>query len=89
MQSNQVDSGVLQNYIDVGAEDCGSLIALGNTFANLAGPVTTALGVFLRRKTGGWMALLYVMASWQFFAAFANWFFCGITRPDRTPRVDK
>jgi len=110
---------VLQNYIDVGAEDCGSLIALGNTFANLAGPITTALGVYLRRRTGGWMALLYaslavympcgrtragsgihlvscvdlcvdlcvdryVMASWQFFASFANWRFCGITRPDRS-----
>lgn len=76
---------MLQNYIDVGAEDCGSLIALGNTFANLAGPVTTSLGVILRRKTGGWMALLYVMASWQVFAAFTNWKFCGVTRPDRAP----
>ena len=47
-----VDAGVLQNYIDVGAEDCGALIALGNTFANLAGPVTTALGVYLRARTG-------------------------------------
>ena len=51
-QCMTVDAGVLQNYIDVGAEDCGALIALGNTFANLAGPVTTALGVYLRARTG-------------------------------------
>ena len=51
-QCMTVDAGALQNYIDVGAEDCGALISLGNTFANLAGPVTTALGVYLRARTG-------------------------------------
>ena len=82
-QCATVDAGVLQNYIDVGAEDCGSLIALGNTFANCAGPVTTALGVWLRQRTGGWMALLWAMAGWQVVAALANWryFLRGIYVP--------
>ena len=37
------EGGCFQNYIDVGAEDCGSLIALGNTFANLGAPPTERL----------------------------------------------
>jgi hypothetical protein len=82
-QCATVDAGVLQNYIDVGAEDCGSLIALGNTFANCIGPVTTALGVYLRQRTGGWMALIQVMAGYQVLAALANLRYCGVERPDR------